>query len=116
MNNTPLLHGKTLRLLENGRNMGMVEIEGTAWNHGDALTVLGNGERAYWGKGYQKDGLVHRCRCRLLLNRDGCSTDLISMGILRDEWQRTAAQDGMRSSQEEDYQPVFVTGKPPDRG
>ena len=37
--------------------IGMVELDGVAWPHGEAWIGIGLGERAYWGKGYGSDAL-----------------------------------------------------------
>jgi RimJ/RimL family protein N-acetyltransferase len=55
--------------------------------HRVALAVFGYNERAY--KSYQKVGFQVEGTLRERLRRDGQRYDMITMGILRDEWQHS---------------------------
>ncbi len=58
--------------------------------HRVSLDVFGYNPRAI--RSYEKAGFVEEGRVRGLLNREGRRSDLIFMGILKEEWQRSILQ------------------------
>jgi RimJ/RimL family protein N-acetyltransferase len=46
-----------IRTLEEDRLIGLANLFGLSWSHGDTWLGIGLGERAYWGKGYGTDAV-----------------------------------------------------------
>ena len=46
-----------IRTLVEDRLIGMVDLGGIEWNHGDAFVGIGIGEHELWGKGYGTDAM-----------------------------------------------------------
>lgn len=47
----------TIRTLADDRLIGLIEIEGIRWPHGEGGLSIGLGEREYWGRGYGAEAL-----------------------------------------------------------
>jgi len=46
-----------IRALADDRLIGLIELDGIRWAHGDCWVGIGLGEREYWGKGYGTDAM-----------------------------------------------------------
>ena len=46
-----------IRTLVDDRLIGLIELDGIRWTHGDCWVGIGLGEREYWGKGYGTDAM-----------------------------------------------------------
>ena len=46
-----------IRRLEDDQLIGVIDLGGIQWTHGDAFVAIGLGEREYWGKGYGTDAM-----------------------------------------------------------
>lgn len=46
-----------IRLKEDDRLIGFLELDGIAWQHGDTFVGLGLGEPEFWGRGYGSEAL-----------------------------------------------------------
>jgi RimJ/RimL family protein N-acetyltransferase len=46
-----------IRALADDHLIGLIELDGIRWTHGDCWVGIGLGEREYWGKGYGTDAM-----------------------------------------------------------